>query len=207
MKKQRRERRGRKVGDGVIQNIDTASSSWTKRLQLTYGRTHGDHIAEVVRWFRNWRSMIDDCERTGDKSRRQFIDSCTKDFIERLQQQMINALWDFKPDWFQKMADIIILERAASGGESYPLHAALLLLAGVPSVNRTDTVYPERGDVADRWKKLPRRYTISQICDLLEKQGMRPSTQGDDAWRVIVRRACNQIGFPILPSKPGRKHK
>jgi len=133
------------------------------------------------------------------------VESRTRDIFEGFRQQMINALLDFKPEWFQKMADAIKTEKAASGQDAYPLHAALLSIAGAPRIRRTDLIYPENSTgVPVNLKPI---YTIGEVCGILEKQRKRPATQTDADWQRTVLRACNQIGFPYLPSKPGPRPK
>jgi len=197
MKTQRTKRRGRKPGDGVLKNIDPKSSVLEKAMLLTYGRTYGDRLSTWVRWFRHVPSMLQDSTRS------EFVDKRTSDILARFQQQMVNALWDFKPDWFEKMAAAIKTEIA--GQDAYPLHAALLAIAGAPRIRRTNLIYPENSTGTPAEQKP--RYTIAEICKILEKQGKRTAGQGDDEWHRTVRRACNEIGFPLLASKPGRHRK
>jgi hypothetical protein len=194
---QRPKRRGRKPGDGVLKNIDPKSSLLEKAMMLAYGRTYGDRHSSWVRWFRHLPSMLQ------DSTRPEFVDKRTSDILARFQQQMVNALFDFKPDWFEKMADAIKTEIA--GQDAYPLHAALLSIAGAPRIRRTDLIYPENsaGMPLDQTP----RFTIGQVCEILKKQGKRPTGQEDAEWHRTVRRACDEIGFPLLPSKPGRVRK
>ena len=196
-KTHRTERRGRKPGDGVLKNIDPKSSPLEKQILLTYGRTAGNQLAERVRWFRHWRDMAKDSRN------HEFVDKRTPDLLERFQQQMVNALWDFKPDWFQAMADAIRAEKTSQ--DTYPLQKALLEIHGAPKIRRADLIYPE--NAAGETVALKPRYTIAEICDILKKRYKINSNQGDAEFQHTVRRACDAIGIPYLPGKPGRLRK
>jgi len=198
-KSHRTERRGRKPGDGVLKNIDPKSSPLEKQILLTYGRTAGNRLAERVRWFRfrHGRDMAKDSRN------REFVDKRTRDLLERFQQQMVNALWDFKPDWFQAMADAIRAEKTSQ--DTYPLQKALLEIHGAPKINRADLIYPE--NATGKAAPLKPRYTIAELCAILKRQRKRPASQEETEWQRTVRRACDEAVIPYLPGKPGRRRK
>jgi hypothetical protein len=177
-----------------------------KRLTLAYGRAYGDRFAETVRWFRNLPSMVKDYESKGDEERRRFVNSHTEDLLTRMNQQMVNALWDLKPEFFQRMARAIEAEKEAAklNQELHPLHNAVLSLAGVPSVHRNEVVVPERGDFGGMYAENKLNYTVPQMCKLLEKRGLRPVGQSDESWQVRVRSVCKELGLSFLPAKTGR---
>jgi hypothetical protein len=189
------ERRGRKPGDGILKTIDRNGSPLEKQIRLTYGRTADNRLAERVRWFRNIRAMMSDPKKP------EVVDKRTRDLIERFHQQMVNALWDFKGDWFQAMADAITAEIAAQ--DAYPMHKALLEICGAPKIRRSDLIYPE--NAACKSGAAKPRYTVAELCDILKRRGMRPASQEEMDWQRTVRRACDEIGIPILPGKPGRR--
>ena len=195
-KTHRTERRGRKPGDGVLKNIDPKSSPLEKQILLTYGRTAGNALAERVRWFRHWRDMAKDSRN------REFVDQRTRDLLERFQQQMVNALLDFKPDWFQAIADAIKAEKTSQ--DTYPLQKALLEIHGAPKIRRADLIYPE--NAAGEAVALKARYTIAGVCAHSKRQD-KASNQEETEWQRTVRRACDEAAIPYLPGKPGRRRK
>jgi hypothetical protein len=190
-------RRGRKPGDGILKTLDRDSTLLEKQVRLTYGRTAGNRLAERVRWFHHLPDMMKDPKKPD------FVDKETGENLNRFHEQMVKALLDFKPDWFQAMADAIKAEIAAQ--DAYPLHMALLEIHGAPKIRRADLIYPENATGEN--VALKPRYTIAVLCDILKKQGRRPANQGDAEWQRTVRRACVEIGIPYLPGKPGRRRK
>lgn len=150
--------------------------------RLTYGRTYNKRVFDALLWFRFYRATIEHYEKSGDVRRRKLVDKHTDEFIDRLRKEMVNALCEFKPDWFQTMADAIKAVRAVSkNGEIHPLHLELLDLD-------------------------QNSYTITEICGLLKKRG-HYTQMDNNPLQVMVRRACDQIGFAYLRGKPGQKHK
>jgi hypothetical protein len=99
--------------------------------------------------------------------------------------------------WFRQMADAIDavkqgrgpLHLRKSGEIAYTLHAEILSMHIFPA----------------QWNITPAVYTIGTLCDLLEKRGLMPNRQQKWDWRRRVRRACQQLGLPLLRSKAGPK--
>ncbi len=191
------ERRGRKPGDGVLKDFNRNSSPIEKQIRLVYGRTAGNPVAERVRWFRHLPDMMKDPRKP------EFVDKRTADLIARFQQQMVNALWEFKPDWFEAMASAIKAENAAQDA-ACALHTDLLEIAGAPKIRRRDLLFPENaaGDAP-----LKARYTIAEFCELLKRKGRRTAGEDEANLERAVRRACDEIGVPYLSGKPGRRRK
>jgi len=191
------ERRGRKPGDGVLKNIDLQSTPLEKQVQLTYGRTTGNQLAEHVRWFRHSPALMN------DQKKPEFVDKRTRDLLERFQHQMADALFDFKPDWFQAMADAITAEKTSQ--DTYPLHKALLEIHGAPKINRADLIHPENA-TGEATPRKP-RYTIHELCGILKDRYKINANQGDAELQRTVRRACDALHICYLPGKPGRRRK
>jgi hypothetical protein len=246
MKSERKKRRGRKAGDGVLQNIDPRSSGFEKRLQLTYGRSYRDGISGMLRWVRDLGSMIQhlkarraalseeqiaDAEHIqvsdeelqsgsrfktigGKKIRveallywryKRHYESANNEIHKRLHTEMDEALVFRDSGWFQKVADAIKIEKAAHEGlPLYTLHNALLSIAGVPEIPRSASVWPEGNAGGSANQTLP--YTIRELCDLLEKRGLRPgkTNVGYESWQAMVRDACRDLGYSFRPGKMGR---
>ena len=193
------ERRGRKPGDGVLKNIDPKSTLLEKQVLLIYGRTAGNRLAERVRWFRHLPAM------TNDPKKPEFVGKRTRDLLERFQHEMVDALWVFKSDWFQAMAGAIKAEIA--GQDEYALHTALLEIHGAPKIRRANLIYPE--NAAGEAVAPKPRYTIAEFCEILKRRYRNKvnANQQDAELQRTVRRACDAIGIPYLPGKPGRRRK
>lgn len=115
----------------------------------------------------------------------------------RMNMQLGNA------GWFRKVAEAIEAEVTADGQDTYPLRAAVLLLFGQLryTTNQNGVGCYSTGAPLDETP----RYTIGQVCKILEDRGHRAAGQGDAEWQRTVRRACKDAGVTLLKSKPGPK--
>ena len=153
--------------------------------------------AEVVRWYEENRIADDRFAAAHNE----------------LYSAARTALWNTNVDWFRMVANAMESEIQAQA-DTYTLHGALLLLAGMVAQRGWQWVEDKEGNkwlrevpMFDRGASVEKtpRYTIGQVCKKLEEQGKRPVGQADENWQRTVRRACDEIGFPLLRDKPGPK--
>jgi len=189
-------RRGRKPGDGVLKEIDPHDRVGTAR-KLFCGRTADDPIANMVRW--GWMLEMrlaefaeqgkhppaEDAEYAANLLRRhvQHCEKLLREHNEKFAREAVTALAAGKADWFRQVAKAIETVEETKGQRLYPLHEALFFLAGQHGVNKT----------------LP--LTIAQVCNLLEKQGLRPFGMSDESWQRRVRTACKDLSLKLAMSK------
>lgn len=176
-------RRGRKPGDGVLKGFDPHGNYVGNLAKLVLGKSAFNRLADLVIEGRYLAKKRAELVEQRDWERR------WEDFRNRVGLAAATALLSDNEDWFSSVAKILKYEKKMDGQSLYPLHEALWRL--------------DEG----RCKNAPPRYTISQLCEELERQGKRPAGQSDQDWQRTVRRACKQIGFPLLPDKPGPKRK
>lgn len=189
-------RRGRKPGDGVLKEIDPHDRVGTAR-KLFCGRTADDPIANMVRW--GWMLEMrlaefaeqgkhppaEDAEYAANLLRRhvQHCEKLLREHNEKFAREAVTALAAGKADWFRQVAKAIETVEETKGQRLYPLHEGLFFLAGQHGVNKT----------------LP--LTITQVCDLLGKQGLRPSGMSDESWQRRVRTACKDLSLKLATRK------
>jgi hypothetical protein len=131
------------------------------------------------------------------------------DTREQLVPEMLEALLYSDAGWFKEMAAAIEVEAEADGQDQYPLHNTLLKLHGAPKIHRATILKP--GGILNGGVPMDTtpRFTIGQLCEHRELQRFRQQAQnhGDEDWKRTIRRACEQLGLPLLQSQPGRKAK
>jgi hypothetical protein len=211
MKKISAGQRGRKPGDGILKELDPQMSFMEKSLKLTHGRTHGNPYSDLVRRWLTLREVFGrPIDRLDKKSTREWA----RFEYKRLAETAMDALLTENAEWFQKMADAIEVEKARRGAATHPLHSAILELAPVPYLKGTVSgaeAYRANGKAEIYFTGLPidptPRLTIGEVCTVLEERGFRPAAQDVVDWQNTVRRACKQVGLPLLPLKRGRKQK
>lgn len=229
--KQPIKRRGRKPGDGILKELDDPKmTALEKHLKLIYGRSAGDPVARTVRTSRNIRKVNDALCKWKAKIWQRYellapnvdIGPIAKEWLdwkkawnefetqydgkmEKLNQAFIAALYRDDADWFRKMAKAIEVEVQAekNGHASYPLHAALLALVDEETIHRTAILNHEPIIFGGKPMKEKPRWTISEISRLMKDH--RRARQDDWVWKSTLRRACNELGIPLLKSTPGPK--
>ena len=219
-KNQRVRRRGRKAGDGVLNEIESETSLLVKASKLRYGRHSCPSIERVMQ---TWRRILQANQKLkkalagkqiGDeKSGREnicveAIRSCENQWLkipwlrdesEWLLRRVMAAIATDDANWFRKMAEVI---EVRAGQFAYPLHDAVLDLVIYPQtfVNGRIVIYHLSENQTPR-------YSIEQVCSLLEAKGKRTANQGETDWRRTVRRVCAKVGLALSPAKRGPKSK
>jgi len=212
-------RRGRKPGDGVLQklghqaNTDNQAESYRRGLVFHYGKAAADCPAAfaLAKQWDFYRKMAIHVElekiRIGAariaaarKRKKPGVDleagRCC--FLERelesdlptlltaTTKTLTPVLFNGDAEFFRKLADAIESLRDNAKSPVYRLHSAISLFAFACT-----------------------RLTIGKLCEQLEIhwQKLRPQGQTDESWRRRVRTACKEVGFTLLPDKPGPKRK
>jgi hypothetical protein len=218
------ERRGRKMGDGILKEIIPQSAALGNLLKLAYGRYANDPIAEMVL---EWWAI---CEQAEDLAILE--DALGKDRIKAAQSEaeasgrssdhdafkylldkgMLDRRYEDKrldfelaarlnltnrnAEWFRRVADVI--EKVSTEADCYPLHAALMRLGELDhTVNKQGLRCYSAG--APLSAKL--HYTIDGAARKLAR--LKPTNQSDKDWKTTVRRACDDLGLRLLSSKRG----
>lgn len=208
---QKTKQRGRKPGDGILKELTPQDSYLEKAFKLAHGRTAGNSEAELVRTWRGIRQILSSPVNRKDKKT---INSWVRSEYKKLAQMVIKSLMSDKSGWFRKMANAIDAEVAQGDRNTHSLHAAILALAQVPyddgvvcGVDGAGTETAARVYYTNLPLETTPRHTIGEVCEILEKQGFKAQGQEKWVWRNHVRRACREVGLPLLPSKPGTKPK
>ena len=116
---------------------------------------------------------------------------------------MVKALLDFKPDWFQSMANAIRAENKLPGNLRHAQG-----VAGNPrgaENHRADLIYPENatGEAAP-----PKpRYTIAELCAILKTECRRPVNQEEAECSAPSAGHVMKPSFPICRASRGDARK
>jgi hypothetical protein len=162
----------------VLKQIDPQADAYHKGRVYHHGDAANSPTAELVRAWRAYRRA---CEAdslvrqiAGDKA-----DAHLDRTASRLTKQTLSivapALLNGDAGFFRKLADAIERLPEKGAGPVYPLHAAISVFAASGT-----------------------RLTIGELCEQLERHGLRPTGQSEESWRRRVRTVAEQVGFPLV---------
>lgn len=217
-----RKRRGRKPGDGILKEMKPQGSALDNWLKLIWGRYADDPMAQMVlEWWAISEQNEDLAKRAaklgktriaeenfgqGDEEADSYIrakgvnDRRFEDKRIEFELAARMALTQRDDGWFRKMADII--EKLKDFQTPHPLHAKLMML-GQPDCTVNEQGLQHYSGNAPLSQKA--RFTIDDLYTILCKPFKLEVYQSKEDAKNIIRRACEEIGFPLLRSKPGPK--
>ncbi|MCX6923421.1 MAG: hypothetical protein NT154_09475, partial [Verrucomicrobia bacterium] len=195
-------RRGRKTGDGILNEINPKNAAIDNLKKLAYGRYGNDPVAEMVL---EWWAICEEAKaledrrkvlgrrikavEAGHKATGRIRDQAAFDYLrdkgqldrrhedKRIELELAARfnLTKRNADWFRKVADVI--EKLSTEADCYRLHTALMRLAELDhTVNRQgQRCYSAKAPLSAK-----PRYTIDRLATTLA--GLRAKTQSDEDW-------------------------
>lgn len=221
---ERKGRRGRKPGDGVLKELNPEMGLLEKGLRLFYGRRFADEIAMMVQEWRDigrWKAELERRAKAVGQERikaaepgnvvegevirgRVFSRSSGPKFVNGKDAEA-SLYWDDRLAVESQAAALssrllpMVTEALTTGGSAWfkKVAGAIDLEAAANGKAVFDLHLAVLGQA--------RGFNIEQLSERLKDR--KPAGQTVEDWKCTLRRACREVGYPLKGSKPGPQPK